>query len=174
MREKQDLVNERIKAKEVLVIDSDGEQLGVMPTKDALERAYAEDLDLCMLSENANPPVVKIMDYGKYRYEKQKKAKENKQKQRQKIVELKIIRVSPNIDSHDYDTKLKQARKFLEKGDKVQFLIRFRGRMVIHSELGLEVLNKIAEELSDISTIEQKPKLDGRKMILTLAPMKKK
>lgn len=174
MKDKQDIINEKIRSKEVLLIGSDGEQIGVLDTREALEKAYAENLDLCVIAAKANPPVAKIMDYGKFKYEKQKKEKENKQKQRQKIVDLKIIRVSPTIDNHDYETKMKQARKFLQKGDKVQFLIRFKGRMITHSEIGLSVLEKIIEELSDISTVEQRPKMDGRKMLLTLASNIKK
>lgn len=174
MKDKHDLINEKIRASEVLVIGSNGEQLGVMPTKEAIQKAYAEDLDLCMISANAKTPVTKIMDYGKYRYEKQKKDKENKQKQRQKIVSLKLIRVSPTIDGHDYNTKIKQAEKFLAKGDKVQFSIRFKGRMITHSEIGLKVLERIIEQLKDVSVVEQKPKMDGRKMFTTLASNIKK
>lgn len=174
MKDTRDLINEKIRAREVMVIGSDGEQLGVMETKEAIQKAYADNLDLCMLSPTAKPPVTKIMDYGKYRYEKQKKEKENKQKQRQKTISLKIIRVSPTIDEHDYNTKIKQAEKFLNKGDKVQFAIRFKGRMITHSELGLKVLDKIIDELKDISVVEQRPKMDGRKMFTTLASNIKK
>ncbi len=173
-RKNQDIINEKIRAKELLVIGPEGEQLGVLSKEDAIKKAYDMDLDLVLISPGANPPVSKIMDYGKYRYEKQKKEKENKQKQRQKAVNLKLIRVSPTIDSHDYDTKIKQATKFLEKGDKVQFSIRFKGRMITHSELGLDVLNKIIEDLKDISVVEQRPKTEGRKMHMTLASSVKK
>ncbi len=170
----RDIINEQIRANELLVISSSGEQLGVISKKDALNKAYEEELDLVLISPGAKPPVAKIMDYGKFKYEKQKKDKENKQKQRQKAVNLKLIRVSPTIDSHDYNTKIKQATKFLNKGDKVQFSIRFKGRMISHSELGLEVLNKIIDELKDISVVEQRPKIDRRKMYNTLASNIKK
>ncbi len=173
-KKKKDFINEQIRAKELLVIGSEGEQLGVLTKNDAISKASNEGLDLVLISPGANPPVAKIMDYGKFKYEKQKKDKENKQKQRQNMVSLKLIRVSPTIDSHDYNTKIKQATKFLNKGDKVQFSIRFKGRMITHSEIGLEVLNKIIEDLSDISVVEQRPKLDGRKMYTTLVSSVKK
>ncbi len=173
-KKQEDILNDKIRSKELLVISEDGEQLGNMNRDDALKRAYDVDLDLVVISPGAKPPVAKIMDYGKFKYEKQKKDRENKQKQKQKIVTLKVIRVSPTIDSNDYNTKIKHAKKFLEKGDKVQFLIRFKGRMITHSELGRDVLMKIAEDLKDYSTIEQKPTMDGRKMLLTLASNIKK
>ncbi len=173
-KKKKDFINDQIRAKELLVIGAEGEQLGVLSKSEAISKASNEGLDLVLISPGANPPVAKIMDYGKFRYEKQKKDKENKQKQRQNMVSLKLIRVSPTIDSHDYNTKIKQATKFLNKGDKVQFSIRFKGRMITHSEIGLEVLNKIIEDLSDISVVEQKPKMDGRKMYTTLASSVKK
>ncbi|MFV0288721.1 MAG: translation initiation factor IF-3 [Mycoplasmatales bacterium] len=170
----KDIINEQIRAKELRVIGTNGEQLGTISKTEALNKAYDAELDLVLISPGANPPVAKIMDYGKYRYEKQKKDKENKQKQRQKAINLKLIRVSPTIDSHDYNTKIKQATKFLNKGDKVQFSIRFKGRMITHTELGLEVLNRIIEELKEISIVEQRPKIDGRKMYTTLASNIKK
>lgn len=173
-KNKKDIINEQIRSRELLVIGSDGEQLGVLDKQSAISKADSEGLDLVLISPGANPPVAKIMDYGKFKYEKQKKDKENKQKQRQNMVSLKLIRVSPTIDEHDYNTKIKQATKFLNKGDKVQFSIRFKGRMITHSELGLEVLNKITEELKEISVVEQRPKLDGRKMYITLASSVKK
>lgn len=173
-KREENILNEKIKQKEVLVIASDGEQLGVLSKDDAINKAYDENLDLVLISPGANPPVAKIMDYSKFNYERKKKDRENKQKQRQKVVALKVIRVSPTIDSNDYNTKIKQATKFLQKGDKVQFLVRFKGRMITHSELGKDVLLKIADELSELSIIEQKPTMDGKKMFLTLASNVKK
>lgn len=170
----RDYINDDIRAKELLVIGAEGEQLGVLSKQEAIDKARMANLDLCLISPTANPPVAKIMDFGKYKYEKQKKDKENKQKQKQSRINLKIIRLSPTIDQHDYDTKIKQAKKFLEKGDKVQFAIRFKGRMITHSEFGLNVLKKVIEELEDISIVEQRPKLDGRKMYATLASNIKK
>ncbi|GEL08556.1 translation initiation factor IF-3 [Salisediminibacterium halotolerans] len=161
-------VNENIRAREVRLIGPDGDQIGVKSKQEALEMAQNADLDLVMVAPNAKPPVCRIMDYGKYRFEQQKKEKEARKKQ--KVITVKEVRLSPNIEEHDFNTKLKNARKFLEKGDKVKAAIRFRGRAITHSELGRDVLMRFANECEDLSTIEQKPKMEGRSMFLMLAP----
>ena len=161
-------VNENIRARELRVIDSEGEQLGVLSKDEALDKAEQVELDLVLVSPNAKPPVARIMDYGKYRYEQQRKERE--QRQNQKQVSLKEVRLSPTIEKNDFDTKLRQARKFLEKGDKVKASIRFRGRAITHKEIGREVLERFAEELKDVAEVEQRPKMDGRSMFLQMAP----
>ncbi len=167
-------INEQIKASHVLVIGPNGEQVGVKPIQDALTLANYAGLDLVMLNPNQDPPVCKVMDYNKYRYEKQKKEKEALKKQKANSSELKEFRLSPVIDVGDFDTKLKQVTKYLEKGDKIKLSIRFKGRQMAHTELGREVLDKFAARLENISTVEQNAKLDGRTMIMLLAPKKEK
>lgn len=167
-RRNEDILNRDIRSKEVRLIDENGENHGTVATKDALNRAEGLDLDLVLISPNANPPVAKIIDYGKYRFEKQKKQKENKANQ--KKVSIKEVRLSPTIDKHDFEVKIKQAHKFLEKGDKVQFTLRFRGRMIVHRELGLEIINRAIEEVSDIANVDQKAKLDGRRLFAVVSP----
>ena len=167
-------INEQIKASHVLVIGPNGEQVGVKPIQDALTLANYAGLDLVMLNPNQDPPVCKVMDYNKYRYEKQKKEKEALKKQKANSSEWKEFRLSPVIDVGDFDTKLKQVTKYLEKGDKIKLSIRFKGRQMAHTELGREVLDKFAARLENISTIEQNAKLDGRTMIMLLAPKKEK
>ena len=167
-------INEQIKSSHVLVIGPNGEQVGVKPIQDALTLANYAGLDLVMLNPNQDPPVCKVMDYNKYRYEKQKKEKEALKKQKANSSELKEFRLSPVIDVGDFDTKLKQVTKYLEKGDKIKLSIRFKGRQMAHTELGREVLDKFAARLENISTIEQNAKLDGRTMIMLLAPKKEK
>ena len=167
-------INEQIKASHVLVIGPNVEQVGVKPIQDALTLANYAGLDLVMLNPNQDPPVCKVMDYNKYRYEKQKKEKEALKKQKANSSELKEFRLSPVIDVGDFDTKLKQVTKYLEKGDKIKLSIRFKGRQMAHTELGREVLDKFAARLENISTIEQNAKLDGRTMIMLLAPKKEK
>lgn len=162
------IVNEGIRAREVRLIGPDGDQVGIKSKRDALEMARRANLDLVMVAPKAKPPVCRIMDYGKYRYEQQKKDKEARKNQ--KTITLKEIRLSPNIEEHDFNTKLRNARKFLEKGDKVKASIRFRGRMITHSNIGREVLLRMAKECEDLSEIEHKPKMDGRSMFLILAP----
>lgn len=168
------LINEEIKAKTVLVIGPNGEQVGVKPIEDALTLANYAGLDLVLLNPNSEPPVCKVMDYNKYRYEKQKQQKEALKKQRATISELKEFRLSPVIDIGDFETKLKQVTKYLEKGDKIKLSIRFKGRQMAHTELGKEVLEKFASRLTEISTIEQEAKIDGRSMTMLLAPIKDK
>ena len=168
------LINEEIKAKSVLVIGPNGEQVGVKPIQDALTLANYAGLDLVLLNPNSEPPVCKVMDYNKYRYEKQKQQKEALKKQRASASELKEFRLSPVIDVGDFETKLKQVTKYLEKGDKIKLSIRFKGRQMAHTELGKEVLERFASRLTEISTIEQEAKMDGRSMIMLLAPIKDK
>ena len=168
------LINDKIKAREVLVIGPNGEQVGVKPIQDALTLASYAALDLVLISPNANPPVCKVMDYNKYRYEKQKKEKEAMKKQNANRSELKVYRLSPVIDLGDFETKLKNATKYLQKGDRVKLTIRFKGRQMAHTELGKEVLERFASRVEDYADIDQKPKLDGRTMTCVLAPKKNK
>lgn len=166
------IVNDRIRAKEVRLIGKDGEQIGVVQRNEAVRLAEDANLDLVLVSPNAKPPVARVMDYGKHRYEMQKKEREARKNQ--KVVNVKEIRLSPTIDDHDFDTKLRNARKFLDKGDKVKVSIRFRGRAITHKEIGREVLERMAEATSDISQVESKAKMDGRSMFLMLAPNSEK
>ena len=166
---KQELsINEEIVAKEVKVIDENGEQLGVLPIADALKIAEERELDLVEVASNANPVVCKIMNYGKYKYEQARKEKESKKKQ--KVVEVKEIRLSSTIDTHDFEFKAKNARKFLESGDKVKATIKFKGREVNNTAFGASVLTKFAESLEDIGTADKEPKLEGRNMMLMIIP----
>ena len=171
-KQPDDLVNERVRFKEVLVIDQNGDQLGVKSSREALDIAYDANLDLVCVAPNAKPPVCRIMDFGKYRFEQQKKAKENRKNQ--KVMAVKEIRLSPTIEGNDFDTKLKHVRKFLTKGAKVRVSIRFRGRAITHKELGKQVLEKMADEASDLSNVVTKPKMEGRSMFLMLAPLSEK
>jgi translation initiation factor IF-3 len=166
------LINEQIRAREVLVIGPNGEQVGVKSINDALTLASYAGLDLVLVGENAAPPVCKIMDYNKFKYEKSKKEKEALKKQRLNNSELKEFRLSPVIDIGDFETKLRQVTKYLEKGDKIKVTIRFKGRQMAHTELGKEVLLRFATRLENMAEIEQQPKLDGRNMIMLLAPKK--
>ena len=165
---KEHSINEEIKDKEVRVIDSDGSQLGIMSPKDALKKAYDKDLDLVKISPNAQPPVCKIMDYGKYKFDQLKREKENKKNQ--KTVELKEIRLGFAIDVHDFETKGRQAVKFLNSGNKVKVSIRFRGREMGHSDMGYDTMKRFAEFCADYSVVEKPAKLDGRNMLMFLAP----
>ena len=167
----EDLVNESIRFKEVLVIDANGDQLGVMMRREALERAYDQELDLLCVAPNAQPPVCKILDYGRFRFEAQKKAKEAKKKQ--SVTEIKPMRLSPVIDTNDFNTKMKQAVKWLEDGMKVKVDMRFRGRMMTRQEVGLKVMNDFIDQLSTIAIVDKKPKLEGNIMSCVLTPKKK-
>ena len=160
-------INEQIRDKEVRVIGEDGEQLGIMPTKEAQKLADDAGLDLVKIAPTAKPPVCKIVDYGKYRYEQARKEKEAKKKQ--KTVEVKEIRLSPNIDTNDLNTKMNAARKFLSKGDKVKVTLRFRGREMAHMASSKHILDDFAENLSDVATLEKAPKVEGRSMTMFLA-----
>ena len=161
-------INEEIREPEVRVILDDGTQLGVMSSKDALEKAMARDLDLIMIAPKATPPVCKIMDYGKYRFEQAKREKEAKKNQR--VVEVKEIRLSLNIDTHDFETKVNHAKKFIAGGDKVKVTIRFRGRELGHPELGTEIMNSFAEAMNEVANVERAAKFEGRSMFMFLAP----
>lgn len=162
------MVNEGIRARELRLIADDGAQLGVKSKQEALQMAEQANLDLVLVAPKAKPPVAKIMDYGKYRFELQKKQREARKKQ--KVINVKEVRLSPTIDTNDFNTKMKNARKFLSKGDKVKVSIRFKGRAITHKEIGREVLDRFAEETFDVATVESKPKMDGRSMFLMLAP----
>lgn len=168
------LINEQIKVPQVLVIGPNGEQTGVKSIKDALTIANYAGLDLVLIGPNGNPPVCKLMDYKKYKYEKSKKEKDALKKQRASMQSLKEFRLSPQIDVGDFETKVKQVTKYLEKGDKIKVTIRFRGRQMAHTELGSDVLLRFAERLNEIAEIESQPKLDGKNMIMLLIPKKTK
>ncbi len=165
---KEHQVNEAIRAREVRLVGSDGAQLGIKPIKEALRLAQEANLDLVNVAPQANPPVCRIMDYGKYRYEQSKREKEARKKQ--KVIQVKEIRFSPSIEEHDLQTKLRNVKKFLQSGDKVKLTIRFRGREITHQDLGRAILQRMAKEVEEISEIERKPKLEGRNMIMILAP----
>ena len=167
-----DLVNEKIRFPEVLVIGPDGESLGKMSRIDAYRKAESYELDLLCVAPQANPPVCKIINYGKYRFDAQKKAKEAKKNQ--KIIELKEIQLTPQIGQHDIETKVKAAIKFLEDGNKVKVGVRFKGRQMAHPEVGNETLNKFLEYVTDYATIEKKPVLDGRGLTCVLSSKVKK
>lgn len=162
-----DLVNERVRFPEVLLIGATGEQLGKMSSREAYNIAVEQELDLLCVAPNANPPVCKLVNYGKYRFEQQKKAKENKKKQH--TVEIKEVQLTPQIGQHDIDTKVKAARRFLEDGNKVKVGVRFRGRQMTHLEVGEEVMNKFISSLEDVATVESKPSMDGKWLNAVLA-----
>lgn len=161
-------INEEIRAREVRVVDGDGTQMGVMPVRDALRLAEEKQLDLVEISPAAKPPVCRIMDYGKYRYEQSKREKEAKKKQ--KIISVKEVKLRPNIEDHDFEVKAKNAVRFLKDGDKVKATIIFRGREIVHTQLGQQLLKRLAEYVKDFSTVERQPKLEGKNMIMILAP----
>ncbi len=161
-------INEEIHIREVRVTSATGEQLGIMATRDALQLAEEQHLDLVEVAPKAKPPVCRIMDFGKYRYEQQKRDKEAKKKQ--KVITIKEVKLRPNIEQHDFDVKLKNALRFIEEGNKVKVTIMFRGREMSHQELGRDVLRRVAEELKDLVAIERDAKLEGKNMIMILAP----
>lgn len=166
------LINEQIKASHVLVIGPNGEQVGVKTLKDALTLASYAGLDLVLMNGNSNPAVCKVMDYNKYRYEKNKKEKEALKRQKANYSETKEFRLSSVIDVGDFETKVKQVTKYLQKGDKIKVTIRFKGRQMAHTELGQEVMERFAERLKDISDVSEKPNLDGKTMTMLLTPKK--
>jgi len=172
-REKRNLVNEEIRYQQVLVIGPKGEQLGVKPIKDALVLSNYSGFDLVLINDSTNPPVCKLMDYNKFKYEKKKKIKENLKKQRETSFELKEIRLSVTIQENDFNTKVKNARKLLEKSNKIKVSLRFKGRQLAHKELGEDVLKKFAEKLVDICEIEQQPKFEFKGIYMILMPNKK-
>ncbi len=167
-------INEQIRAKEVMVIGPNGEQLGIKPINDALTLASYAGFDLVLMNPGGKPPVCKIMDYNRYKYENKKKQKENMKRQREANLDVKEYRLSVNIDVHDFNTRINNAKKYLVKGHKVKVSIRFKGREVVHTHLGKDVLLRFAKELEEVAMIEQKPKLDGRFMTMMLAPIKEK
>ena len=160
--------NEMIRVREVRLIDDEGKQLGIVPTVDALRMAKDKDLDLVEVSPNANPPVCKILDFGKYRFEQEKKLRESKKNQ--KVLKLKEIRMQPKIGSGDLDTKAKHVQEFLNEGDKVKITVRFRGRELAHTELGFDVLNEVLKRLTSAYNIDKPAKMDGKMMSITISP----
>ena len=161
-------VNDEIRAPQVRLIDADGEMQGVMSARDAWLRAQAVGLDLLEISPNADPPVVKILDFGKFKYEQQKKRNEAKKKQ--KVIEIKEIKVRPNIDENDYQVKMRAMKSFIEEGDKVKVTLRFRGREMAHQEIGVRVLERIKNEMGPLSKVEQMPRMENRQMVMVLTP----
>lgn len=161
-------INEEIRAREVRVIGSDGEQLGIMSGREAQQLAYEKHLDLVEIAPTAKPPVCRIMDYGKYRYEQQKREKESRKKQ--KTFDIKEVKLRPGIEEHDFNVKFKNAVRFLEDGDKVKVTIMFRGRELSHPELGEVLLNKMDAQLKEMAVVERQPKLEGKNMIMIVAP----
>jgi len=173
-KDKDLFINEQIRAKEVMVIGPNGEQLGLKPIKDALTLASYAGFDLVLMNGNAKPAVCKIMDYNKFKYENKKRAKENLKKQRESNLEMKEYRLSVTIDVHDFDTRVRNSSKYLEKGHKVKVSIRFKGREMAHPELGKDVLLRFAKAVDNISVIEQNPMMEGRFMTMILMPKKEK
>ena len=162
------LINENIRAKEVRLIDSNGEQLGIVPLKEALRIAEEKNLDLVNVAPQAKPPVCRIMDYGKYRYEQSKREKEARKNQ--KIITIKEVRLSPTIEEHDLQTKLKSVVKFLQQGDKVKMSVRFRGRQITHADIGKRVLERVIADVGELAVVEKTPNMEGRNMMMILAP----
>ena len=161
-------VNEEIRSAQVRLIDQDGEMQGVMTTRDAQNRAFAVGLDLVEISPNAEPPVAKSLDFGKFKYEQQKK--KNEAKKKQKVIEIKEIKVRPNIDENDYQVKMRAMKSFIEEGDKVKVTLRFRGREMAHQEIGARVLERIREEMDPVTKVEQFPRMENRQMVMVLSP----
>jgi translation initiation factor IF-3 len=160
--------NEQINAPQIRLIDYTGDNLGVVPIGEALARAVETGLDLVEISPNADPPVCKILDYGKLKYEEQKKR--NVARKKQKIIEVKEIKMRPNIDVHDYDFKMRAIHRFLDEGDKVKVTMRFRGREMAHQEIGMQVLERVRGDLEELAKVEQSPKMEGRQMTMVMAP----
>jgi translation initiation factor IF-3 len=163
-------VNERIRAQEIRLIGADGENIGVIAPDKAMQLAEEAGLDLVEISPNATPPVAKIMDFGKYKYETQKKESEARKKQ--KVIEIKEIKFRPNTDTHDYDVKMRSVMKFLQGGDKVKITLRFRGREMAHAELGRKLLERVASDVTEYGKIEAYPQLEGRQMVMMINPVK--
>jgi translation initiation factor IF-3 len=169
-REEEYKINGRIDAHEVRLVGPEGEMIGVVPLREALTRADEVGLDLVEISPTARPPVCKILDYGKFKYEAQKKA--NAARKKQRVIEIKEIKMRPGIDDNDYGIKMKKVREFLDEGDKVKVTMRFRGREMAHQHLAMDILEKVKTEISDLAKVEQMPKLEGRQMIMVMAPLK--
>jgi translation initiation factor IF-3 len=161
-------VNEEIRVPSVRLIDEEGEMQGVMTTRDAMQRAFSVGLDLLEISPNAEPPVVKILDYGKFKYEQQKK--KNEARKKQKVIEIKEVKVRPNIDENDYQVKMRAMKSFIEEGDKVKVTLRFRGREMAHQDLGVKVLERIRGDMDERAKVEQMPRMENRQMIMVLSP----
>ena len=161
-------VNEDIRVPQVRLIDQDGEMIGVMTAREAVQRAYAVGLDLLEISPNAEPPVCKIVDFGKFKYEQQKK--KNEAKKKQKVVEIKEVKVRPNIDENDYQVKMRAMKSFIEEGDKVKVTLRFRGREMAHQDIGIRVLERIRTEMEAATKVEQMPRMENRQMVMVLSP----
>ena len=161
-------VNEEIRVPQVRLIDQDGEMQGVLTTREAMLRAYSVGLDLVEISPNAEPPVAKILDFGKFKYEQQKK--KNEAKKKQKVIEIKEIKVRPNIDENDYQVKMRAMKSFIEEGDKVKVTLRFRGREMAHQDIGVRVLERIRAEMDTTSKVEQMPRMENRQMVMVLTP----
>ncbi len=161
-------VNEEIRVPQVRLIDQDGEMVGVMSAREAVQRAFAVGMDLLEISPNADPPVCKILDFGKFKYEQQKK--KNEARKRQKIVEIKEIKVRPNIDENDYQVKIRAMKSFIDEGDKVKVTLRFRGREMAHQDIGVKVLERIRTEMDPLTKVEQMPRMENRQMIMVLSP----
>jgi translation initiation factor IF-3 len=161
-------VNEEIRVPQVRLIDQDGEMQGVLTAREAVQRAYAVGLDLVEISPNAEPPVCKILDFGKFKYEQQKK--KNEARKKQKVIEIKEIKVRPNIDENDYQVKMRAMKSFIEEGDKVKVTLRFRGREMAHQDIGIKVLERIRSEMDITTKVEQMPRLENRQMVMVLSP----
>ncbi len=161
-------MNEDIRSPQVRLIDQDGEMQGVMTAREAVQRAFAVGLDLLEISPNADPPVVKILDFGKYKYEQQKK--KNEARKKQKVIEIKEIKVRPNIDENDYQVKMRAMKSFIGEGDKVKVTLRFRGREMAHQEIGVRVLERIRSEMDPLTKVEQMPRMENRQMVMVLSP----
>lgn len=161
-------VNTEIDARTIRLIDADGEMVGVVSLREGLEMAAEVGLDLVEVSPNAEPPVCKILDFGKFKYEAQKK--KNEARKKQKVIEVKEVKLRPNIDDNDYDVKMRAMRKFLSEGDKVKITLRFRGREMAHQHLGMAVLDRVREQLDDLAKVEQIPRMEGRQMVMIVAP----
>ncbi len=169
-QEEEYRINYRIEAREVRLIDAQGHMVGVVSTREAMARAEEAGLDLVEIAPTASPPVCKILDYGKFKYEAQKKA--NAARKKQRIIEVKEIKMRPGIDDNDYNIKMKKVREFIDEGDKVKVTMRFRGREMAHQHLAMDILEKVKTEVGDIAKVEQFPKLEGRQMIMVMAPLK--
>jgi translation initiation factor IF-3 len=166
------MINEEIRDREVRLVDENGAQLGIMPTRQALDLADEKQLDLVKIAPTARPPVCKLMDYGKYKFEQSKKEREIRKNQ--KVITIKEVRLSATIEDHDVDVKFRNAVKFLKEGDKVKVSIRFRGRQIAHSEIGLQVMNEFAEKIKEVGIVERRPLMEGRNMTMILSPRDEK
>ena len=161
-------VNEQIEAEKIRVVNADGEMVGVISKEEGIEIAFEAGLDLVEVSPNADPPVCKVLDYGKFKYEAQKKANEARKKQ--KVIDVKEIKMRPGIDQHDYEVKMRAMRRFFDEGDKVKVTLRFRGREFAHQDLGMKVLHRVKDDLEDEAKVESMPRMEGRQMVMLMSP----